>query len=216
MTRLRKFGDVSRFDLQAADGELGKLHDLYFDCGNWLIRYISVSEGMAHSHKVHLIPSVALDGTDEQAKELFVELTREEVLRGPLIDARLNIHRNAEREVYDYYGWPVYWEHEHGLQLNSAHSPYPYVPPAAYHQGQALAGDHTLCSLSELGHYRLRADGSTVGQVNDVIIDTRRWSIAYLEVEAKQAQNAMLKPRDVKYVDWTDKQIVTHMNAFSG
>lgn len=211
METLENFADLKELGLQAADDELGKIRDAYFDCETWRIRYIAVNEGFLQRHRVHLIPAVALGDINKRSHELMVQLTRNEVLRSPAIDERSILDRQVERAVYDYYGWPVYWEHEHGPQIGSAHSREPLVPPATYEEG--LPPSRVLCKLSQIEGCRMRIDGTSMGQVTNILVDVTRWQVTYLQVEPGADEAQWVDPQKIQYVDWAGGQIVADPRA---
>ena len=45
MQQLHKLEDLSVYALQARDGEIGKINEVYFDDKSWLVRYFIVRTG---------------------------------------------------------------------------------------------------------------------------------------------------------------------------
>ncbi len=52
---LRSVKEMEGFKIKAIDGEIGKLHEFYFDDHTWIIRYIIVDTGSWLAEKLVLI-----------------------------------------------------------------------------------------------------------------------------------------------------------------
>src|SRR5690606_19431095 len=74
---------IEGFSLLAADGEIGKVKDLYFDDHQWRVRYVVVDTGGWLSGRRVLISPVSVGTPDWEEKTLPVNLTREQVESSP-------------------------------------------------------------------------------------------------------------------------------------
>jgi hypothetical protein len=209
---------MRQLDLHAADGELGVIDDLYFDCHKWLIRYIAIGHEGEPRGTVHLVPALAMNGINKRHHEIYVELTRDEVIHSPVLEPRARISRAQERRIFDYYGWPAYWEHENAAQSapNNIGDSVEWL--AQSDAARTKSADSDLCRLSEFEGYKLEAGDGTVGYIDDILIDTRRWTVRYFEVGARQfadGHGKILDARAVKYVDSGGNRLVTDVKAAS-
>jgi hypothetical protein len=102
------------FTIQAVDGELGKVHEFYFDDTTWTIRYMIAETGNWLSGRKVLISSVALGKPDWGSQTFSVNLTCDQVRNGPDIDTERPVYRQHETELHEYYQWPRYWEGGYG------------------------------------------------------------------------------------------------------
>jgi sporulation protein YlmC with PRC-barrel domain len=170
--------------VQARDGTLGRVQDVYFDDGTWTVRYLVVEiGGWLHRRRV-LISPLLVRQVDLAHRTCAVDLTRAEVSGSPDIDSALPISRQLEMRYRDYFRWPAYW---------AAGFYEPQVPPvwqgAAREAGerarqmirhertmsaQSGAANH-LRSAAAVAHHKVVADDGEVGHVADFVIDARTW-----------------------------------------
>ncbi len=61
---LRKVTDLYGYTLQATDGELGKVKDVFFDDEKWTIRYLVVETGSWLNSRQVLISPYSIAGID--------------------------------------------------------------------------------------------------------------------------------------------------------
>jgi hypothetical protein len=104
---LRSLKRLLAYTVQASDGNIGKVHDFYFDDYDWVIRYL-VAEVDAIGRQV-LISPVAVNEPDWQKRSLPLTLTKHDVKFGPDIDFAQPISRQQETKLHQHYGWPMYW-----------------------------------------------------------------------------------------------------------
>ena len=76
----------NKFKISAIDGDVGTLHDLYFDDYSWLIRYFIVdTDGWLMGRRVLLSPT-SIDTVDWDKRVIHVKLTKEQVEQSPDVD----------------------------------------------------------------------------------------------------------------------------------
>lgn len=95
--------------IEATDGPIGDIHDIYFDDQEWTVRYYVVDTGKWLPGRKVLIPPYAVQQTAPGHAGLPVNLTREQVRNSPDVDMDRPISRQAELSLYSYYGWAPYW-----------------------------------------------------------------------------------------------------------
>ena len=83
--------------IQAADGELGSVDELYFDDETWVIRYLTVDTGGWLGGRQVLISPISVIRTDWQARRLDVALTKKQVENTPDIDTHQPVSRQHHR-----------------------------------------------------------------------------------------------------------------------
>jgi hypothetical protein len=108
---LRNVKEMRGYSIQATDGEIGKVHAFYFDDQTWVIRYmVADTGGWLLDRKVFISPA-ALHRPNWGEEVLPVSLTRKQVKHSPSIDTDKPVSRQHEREILEYYKWPIYWGH---------------------------------------------------------------------------------------------------------
>lgn len=95
--------------IEATDGEMGKVKELYFDDESWVVRYLIVDTGSWLSGRVVLISTQAIVATDWDNQLFSVNLTKEQIKNSPDIDTELPVSRQEELKLQKYYPWVQYW-----------------------------------------------------------------------------------------------------------
>ena len=106
---LRSVKDMEGFRIRAIDGEIGKLHEFYFDDHSWIIRYIIVDTGSWLAEKLVLISPDSFKSIKWEDKVFELNLDKQQIEDSPPIDKDKSVSRQKESELIGYYGWPMYW-----------------------------------------------------------------------------------------------------------
>ena len=93
--------DVTGFDVEASDGEIGKVDNATNDVGN---SYIVVDTGPWIFGKKVMLPASVIDEIDLDAQKLFVRRTREEIKNAPEFDESRVTDPTYRDEYAGYYG----------------------------------------------------------------------------------------------------------------
>lgn len=211
---LRKLGDLFGTAVMATDGEIGRVHDFYFDDHTWSIRYMVIDTGGWLSGRLVLISPVALQPPDWHGRVFPVSLTRQQIEDSPTIHSDMPVSRQHEVELHKYYGWPTYWDG--GLfsgnvvdllpqllvdsQANSGQS-------SADDQGRASGGDPHLRSVREVTRYRVQASDGEIGHVGDFVVEEETWKIRYIVVDTHDwlpGKHVLLSPSWIEQVSWEE------------
>ena len=103
---LHSFNHIRGHTIQASDGEIGSLHDLYFDDQSTAIRYLVVDTGSWLPGRRVLLAPAAVGGVGYRAAGVVTGLTRQQVKDGPDVyhgQARSRASRSCS--LHTYYGW---------------------------------------------------------------------------------------------------------------
>jgi hypothetical protein len=73
---LRSVKDLRGYIIGAIDGEIGQVHELYFDDQSWIVRYLVVDTGTWLPGRRVLLSPMALGQPDWETHVLPVGLTR--------------------------------------------------------------------------------------------------------------------------------------------
>jgi hypothetical protein len=109
LPNLRSADAVSRYYIQAADGDLGHVEELIVDDDAWVVRYLAVdTKNWLPARKVLVSPEwiESISWTDAS---VAVNLTREAIKDSPEYDPNQPVNRGYEEHLYDYYGRERYW-----------------------------------------------------------------------------------------------------------
>lgn len=106
---LRGVKDLFGYKIRATDGEIGYVHDLFFDDDYWTIRYLVVDTGDWLPGRKVLISPPWIEEVRWGDSNVLVNMNKEEVKNSPEYNPSDPINRSYEGRLYDYYGRPKYW-----------------------------------------------------------------------------------------------------------
>jgi uncharacterized protein YrrD len=207
-------------NLDATDGEIGKVRDFYFDDQTWTIRYLVVHTGAWLSSRNVLISPQALHQHSWESGVFPVNLTREQVLNSPAMDTDQPVSRQHEEQLADYYGWEPYW----GSAFQPGHvwgvlPSTPVIEPALIVESTGTeqpAADPHLRSCRGVTGYRIHAANGEIGHVEDFILDDQTWQISYLVVHAHHwpgSKHILIAVSHVKGVNWEDSTVLVDLSV---
>jgi hypothetical protein len=210
---LRSIKEVIGYRILASDGDIGHVHDFFFDDEIWAIRYIVVDTGtLLPGRKILLVPS-AVEQPEWIAHTLPVKLNKEQVKNSPEIDTDKPVSRQAEIELHKYYNWVPYW----GVP------PQGVVPPAPPKEEEevreenkkkrVLEGERVdphLRSLKEVTGYHIQAPDGEIGHVEEFIANDSNWFICYMVVDTRNwlpGRKVLISPDWIERVSWANSKV---------
>jgi uncharacterized protein YrrD len=203
--------------IDATDGEIGSVHDLYFDDQTWRVRYLVVDTGKwLPGRKVLVAPEAIVKPWHHQAA-IAVNLTTEQIRTSPDIDMAMPVSRGDEELLHRHYQWNPYWD----LTIVPIPTMHPLPPALAveedwqdgWNTAESLV-DVRLRSANELGGYHVKARDGEVGYVDDLLLDDDVSRILFLVVEVTGwlfGKKVLAGPSLVARVDWATSTV--HVNA---
>lgn len=208
------------YAVEASDGEIGHVANMLFDDVHWTVRYVIINTGNWLFSRHVLISPVSVAALDGQDRTMTVKLKRQQVELSPQVDTNLPMTREKEIELSNHYEYMPYW----GGAGSWGVSPVPSaaLSPATFAE-QALerierdeeaeapptASPH-LRSANEVSGYRIVAQGETLGQINDFLLDAETWALRYLVVDTGTlfSGTQLLIARDwIDTVSWADSHM---------
>ncbi|MDN4502876.1 PRC-barrel domain containing protein [Alteromonadaceae bacterium BrNp21-10] len=204
--------------IQATDGDVGHVKDVYFDDEFWIIRFVvaDTHPWMPLSEQV-LISPIAIKEYDADEGELNVSLEKEMVRDCPKIEEHETVSRDFEKAYFDYFGFGYYWTGP------GAWGEYAY--PTALIKRSMLSYDSVqednkkdntqqknhLRSANEIAHYGIDAIDGKKGYLKDFIWDTHTWSLRYLVVDTRDwlpgGKKVLITPKQLNNLSWEDKTV---------
>ncbi len=185
---LRSIKQLYGDKLGASDGDIGHVHDFYFDDKNWAVRYVVADTGSWLPGRQVLIAPHAFSGLQQAGKVLRVNLTRKQIEDSPSIESHKPVSRQYEEAYYRYYGWPFYWRGDALWGLGGV--PILELPPKALPDEPAVANgpqsesaDAHLRSTQAVNGYHLQANDGVTGHVCDFMMDVQSWAIRELVIK---------------------------------
>ncbi len=215
---LRSLKGLKGYTLLATDGEIGRVHDFYFDAQTWTIRYLVVDPvAWLSSRPVFLSPTV-LNQPNWETQILPVSLTQEQIKNSPEIDPNKPVSRQQETELHAYYNWPPYWDTGSLLPLEEVGlaptAPLPIAPLSGVEEARIMekallgesSGDPHLHSADQVIGYYIQARDDNIGYIEDFLVDDEIWAIQYMIVDTSNwlpGKKVRITPHWVKTISWT-------------
>ena len=199
----------------AADGELGKVDEFYFDDRDWQIRYMVAETGNWLLNRKVLIAPAAFKRPGPGSEPFAVALTRDRVRNSPDIDTKKTVSRRHELELHQYYSWPPYWGGGFCAGGSSVGITFtPAIEKNAKTDEEAAdrqaAEDPHLRGTRAVTGYTLHATDGPLGRVEDYITDLDGWNIRYLMVDTGlrlPGRKALVSPHWIKSLVWKTSEI---------
>jgi uncharacterized protein YrrD len=215
---LRSIDEMRGYTVKATDGDVGKVHDSYFDDRTWTIRYVVVDTGSWLPGRRVLIPTSGLQ--KPKATVFPVKLTREQVRTSPGYDAHKPVSRQHEIEVHRHFAWPMYWEGplvQGGPPPAELASPIQREKPLEGEKSRGIpAGadqdgeNNHLRSVHEVAGYHIHATDGRIGHVDDFIVEDDEWVIRYLVVDTRDwlpGRKVLVSPDWVESMKWETAEV---------
>lgn len=182
--------DFRECEIEAADGEMGKVKDLYIDDIHWTIRYVLVDTSLTlPGRKVLLSPS-SFKTLDLENRRLYTSLDKKIIKRSPTFAERSDFSLETEIKLADYYGWTKYWSE------NMAWKPGGVIRDYSPDKGQRTEVNdrpeesvpvlqYNLRSQMDIEELRVHASNGRIGKIVNAIFDDETWEIQSFVVKLK-------------------------------
>jgi len=221
---LHSFNHIHGYGIHASDGEIGSLHDLYFDDRSTAIRYLVIDTGRWLPGRQVLLTPAAVGGVDTARQAIVTGLSRQQVEDSPDVATEKPVSRQEEMAIHTYYGWEPYWSVP---PLAGTLAPYwgAAIPPATSSSEERLAqemaareradADPHLRSAREVEGYHVAATDGDIGHVEDFLIDDGAWTINLLGIDTRNwlpGRKVVISPGWLRRVDWPNRQIEVELS----
>jgi hypothetical protein len=210
LVMLRNFTTLKHMSIGAADGEIGRVRDAYFDDHEWTLRYLVVNPGSWLTARRVLISPWAIRDVSWQGQRVDVALTREQVRNSPGIDSDQPVSRQHEAAYYDYYGYPYYWmgPYAWGAVMIPKEIAQKGSPGEAAQRATGK-GDPNLRSANEVAGYHIEAVDGSIGHVEDFIFDDQTWGLRYFVVDTRNwlpGRQVLISTDWIDNVSWEERK----------
>tara|TARA_R110001583_G_scaffold38499_2_gene124444 strand:+ start:12218 stop:13042 length:825 start_codon:yes stop_codon:yes gene_type:complete len=218
---LRTIKNLEGYTIQATDGNIGHVSDVYFDDKTWCVRYLVVDTGTWLSSRKVLISPISIGTANWADKLLPVSITKVQVENSPDINTQKPVSRQQEIELLEYYGYPYYWG-GYGMWgggmypnmmltgydglVSTAHDEDPEVTKASKAE-QHQDDDIHLRSCQAIIDYHIHASDGDIGHIEDLLIDEDTWAIRYMIVNTSNwwlGHQVVIPPHWIQDVSWPD------------
>jgi len=215
---LRSIKNLFEDKLGALDGEIGHVNDFYFDDETWAVRYLVANTGSWMPGRLVLISPHAFGNLYQGGKILLVNLTRQQIERGPSIESPTPVSREFEEDYHRHFGWPFYWQ---GGEMWGM-SGFPVVPgprrlPKKHltaKGGDRESDEPHLRSAKAIIGLHIQATDETAGHVADFVMDDENWAIQYMVVDAGHwlsGKRVMISPSLIDRIGWKESKVYVNL-----
>lgn len=198
---LHELRDLHGDAIEATDGQIGHVVEVYFDDKQWAIRYLVVKTGSWLDTRDVLLSPISLGEQHWEQHTLSANLTKDKVKNCPSIEVHKPVSRQQEVSYNEYFGWKSYWG-GNGLWASWETPMLMATPTRATNSDPVIdPGDPHLRSSREITGYHLQATDTTVGHIADFIIDDETWAIRYLVVDTSNwgfGHDVLIAPEWIK------------------
>lgn len=215
---LRALHQIKDYKLLARDDEFGRVLDFLFDEPHWTVRYMVADTGRWLPKRKVLVSPVSLREPDWATHRFPVAMTREQIEAAPPLESDAPVSRQYEIEWHDTVGYPYYW----GFSYPWAYGPTPWdLMKADQVRGHPAEEDpleqgRVLRSVEEVRNYRIRANDTEIGHVEDFILDDETWAIRYIVVDTRNwlpGRKVLVAPGWINAIDWASSTMETALSS---
>ena len=167
--------------VRPTDGFLGEVQDFLFDDRTGQIRHLVIRIAERGRNRDLLISPECIRFIHPEGEEIFLTLSRAELLGSPSIDTDPPVWRQKGPRWY--YFLPVYpWPSMGGAQVQL---PIIAASPGLECGDDTAEGDPHLRSVDEVATYVIRGTDGKAGFVRGFLMDTKRWVIDSIVVRTR-------------------------------
>jgi hypothetical protein len=212
---LHRVDELLGFRIHAADGDIGRVHDLYFDDQRWTIRYLVVDTRHWLPGRRILLSPVSVRRVDWARRQIVVALSREQIRRSPKVDSDQPVGRGRIALFRECYTLPYSWALG-GFLWASGPNPRPA------REARRRPGDPHLRSTRLLRGYGVTAMDGDVGHVDGFLVDDGSWALRHVVVNTRHwrpGHRVLIPSEWIAWVSWielavhVDLQVERIMNA---
>jgi len=188
---LKRVRELIGCAIVATDGEIGRVHDVFFDDRRWGVRYLAVHTGHWAASRRVLIRLASVARIKWPRRRVEVALTRQQVQKSPGVDTHRPIERQLEVPLYQYSGFP------YGAGDRPEGSAAPDYEQHL-HSARAVIG------------YAVHAVDGEVGYVEDFLMDEPSGAVRYLIVDSRHwwpGKRVLLAAERIRWVSGMERGV---------
>lgn len=206
----------------AADGDVGRVKDFYFEESSWTVRYLLAdTRNWLPRRQILFTPQAfglrPFGFSPKEPEVLRVSLNRKKIEDGPFIATGRAITRDDEEAYYEHHGLQVYWRPSDAKGAPA----FPARPAAgatdlATVQEGAAETRAALHRASTLLGYHLRASDGVIGSVRELRVNDRTWEIVEIVVEIGRwfaGKKIAIRPGSIERIDHADSCIRVNLST---
>ncbi|MEO7044461.1 MAG: PRC-barrel domain-containing protein [Ferruginibacter sp.] len=205
--------------MEATDGDIGEVHEFYFEDNTWLIRYFVIKTGNWFLNRKVLISPYALLKKDKETCILPVNLTKEQIRTSPDIDTDKPVSRQQDLALYGHYAWQRYggsgfYAGGSEAVMNDAPIIDEKILTEADANDKRSDDDLHLRSTKAITDYHIHAVDGDFGHITDFIVDDSNWKIMFLVVDSHNwfgGKKYLVETDAVKEIQWDNSKVILNI-----
>lgn len=201
--------------LLATDGELGDIHDFYFDDQTWKIRYLVADTGNWLPGRLVLLAPQSFGSYFEEREEFCIHLLRQQIEDSPSSELHKPVSKHFEDQYFRHYGWSTQALGDGAIAMGA----YPILLPPSDEEVRSWAANNAhedphLRSTSHLTGYQIQALDGESGNVCGFLVDNREWIIHEILVECGHwfsAKEVRISTGQIKRICYEESKIYVNL-----
>lgn len=212
---LKNINEIYGTQVAATDGNIGHVRDFYLDDQKWVIRYLIVDTGNWLPGRKVLLSPHAFDGFGPDGDTISVRLTKKQIENSPSIETQRPVSRQYERDYFQYYNWPPYWDN--GSMWGVGDIPILPPPPNLAElpsQGKNSKDNIHLRSTQSITGYDIAATDGSLGTVAGFLVDHKSWAILNLVIETGHwysGKQILISTSAVRSISYRNAKVVVKL-----
>lgn len=208
--KLHLFKTTRGHEITSQGKGCGKLKDLYFEDGNWVVRYLvaDTKEGILKSDHRLISTVFVKPGASLEDETIPVDLTPEQIDGAPSWERDKPISRQYELKYFDYYQLQPYWFGTGLWGTGLYPSDIRKTQKAAAENAEVTTSQPTLRSADEVIGYSINSnvdDRWAFGSIDDLIFDSLNWKVRYFVVDTRKflpSKSVLIDPEWISSINW--------------
>jgi len=204
--------DLRSCNIDALDGEMGKVKDVYVDDHHWAIRYALIDTWKTLPGRRVMLSPASFENLDLANRRLHVKLDKETIRKSPDFAEQSDLTLETEGKLADYYGWTKYWignmmwgtgafpvigSLEEKIEAEK------YDPSGA----RSVSSVYSLRSEDGMVGYRVHAADGRLGELVDGVFDTETWGIQSFVIKLRYQPEIgllLVSPKELAACEWIE------------
>lgn len=199
--------------LDASDGTVGAVRDLFFDEETWTVRYVVLETGKWLAKREVLLPSANVIRENKNGVTLKTAASKQDVEKSPDVSLQKPVSREMELLLGKYWQWTPYWTK--GLTEEMAGNIESEATERTKKEMEALSESH-LRSVVELQGYRVAASDMTLGEISDFLLTDDDWTIDAMVVDTRRwlpGGEVQIDRHHLGGIHWAEETIAVDMKS---
>jgi hypothetical protein len=197
---------LKHYTIHGADGEIGRLHDVYFDDVSWKVLFLVADTRPWLIGRFVLIWPTALGAPDTASRVFPTALTKAAVENGPPLEAHKPVSRQHAVDVAKYWDWPFFPPGDPRFDLGEALNP-PSVDPLPQ---STTEDDPHLRAAGDTTGYHVHTPDGACGHIEDWLLSIDSWTICDAVIDTRNwwpGERVRIPSNAITSINWDEKSV---------